>query len=156
VTTEDFDMRPLFTAFLLAALACGGGGGSSSGSLDPAFAGTWSGTVTLSVTGSPSTSSASQLVVAVSGQSATISEVCPDGKGTGSVTAQGSGDSATWNGNVSCLAIPITGVCASVIITYTSATAMLSNGTLNVLATGKAAGCGASSPVQVSFSGTKA
>ncbi len=147
-------MRPLFTAFLLAALACGGGGGSSSGSLDPAFAGTWSGTVTLSVSGSPSTSSASQLVVAVSGQSATISEVCPEGNG--SVTAQGSGDSATWNGNVSCLAIPITGVCASVIITYTSATATLSNGTLTVQATGKAAGCGASSPVQVSFSGTKA
>ncbi len=142
-------MRRLLLLPILAALACGG---SNDPVLDPAFAGTWTGTTTITFPGYAPFYSSGQLLIAVSGQDANVTEICPDG--SGGVTATGTGENAAWSGTYACPAVAL-GTCASVAITYTSASAILSNTTLSVVAAGTASGCGTTSDVTVSFSGGK-
>src|SRR5438128_1306077 len=85
-------------------LACGGS--SSGGSVNTAMNGTWSGPATLTISGEPSQTLSGQLQVAVSGKNATFTGVCLDG--SGSVTAHGSGNSASWSGSLVCPAVQFT------------------------------------------------
>jgi hypothetical protein len=132
-------------------VGCGGG-------LDPGFAGTWGGDLYFSyqrqqfIFPGP-------LVVSVTGDSAKLGRVCPDG--TGSLAATGSGLAVTWSGSMTCNAAAI-GSCSSVLMTYTSAGASLSlpmdgSGDPTILVfggTGTGAGCGLSGPFTVSLFGT--
>jgi hypothetical protein len=93
------------------------------------------------------------LVIAVSGGSATLADVCPDGSGT--ITVTGSGQSGSWGGTLNCPAIAFTN-CAAVAFTYhTGSMALNGNGSLTVQGTGLAAGCGATLNLTTTFVGTK-
>jgi hypothetical protein len=85
------------------------------------------------------------LAIEVNGSSAQISQVCPDN--TGSLTATGSGDSASWSGTLVCPPV-LFGSCSSVAMTYMSASVELNLPsdpgdvlTLGFSAGGTAAGC---------------
>jgi hypothetical protein len=158
-------MKRILIAVLFA-VACGGssnegGNNQQTGgttqqpppSLDSNFSGTWNGTTTLTFTGNQPSAYASRLVIAVSGGSATLADVCPDGSGT--ATVSGSGQSASWSGTLTCPAVQFTN-CAAVAFTYQSATMTLSgNGSLTVQGTGLAAGCGVTLNLTTTFVGTK-
>lgn len=123
--------------------------------LNTALAGTWSGPVTLTYnSGGDSASYTGHIVVAVSGNSASVADVCPYGSGT--LTATGSGNSATWSGNLVCptLAFP-GGGCPSLVFTYQNATGTLNGTTLTVVFTGTSAGCG-NGALSLTFVGTQA
>lgn len=147
--------NPLIIA---AALALAGCGGSSSTEpltdLNPAFSGTWNGNTLVTVPGFSTSSYASQLVIAASGRTATITKVCPDG--TGTVVASGSGNTAAWSGSLACPPVPVSG-CPLVTATLTSANGSLSADatTLTVQAAGTASGCSFTSNVTLGFVGTK-
>ena len=138
--------------------ACG-----SSPPLDPSFSGTWQGSATFDLTGVPSyfISPGPEMVVAVSGTTGTISNICPGATGTANIS--GSGNVATFPGNVVCPAWTATGTwtCASVVFTYTSGTVTLFRGdavepkTLAVDASGTAVGCGTTYPAKATLYGTK-
>jgi hypothetical protein len=122
-------------------------------SLDSNFSGTWNGTTTLTFTGNQPSAYASRVVVAVSGTSATLADVCPDGSGT--ITVTGSGESASWSGTLNCPSIAFTN-CAAVAFTYhTGSMALNGNGSLTVQGTGLAAGCGVTLNLTTTFVGTK-
>jgi hypothetical protein len=131
-------------------LACGGG---NSGSLNTALNGTWVGPVTLTIAGqSPQAIGNGQLAVSVSGQDATVNQVCLDG--SGSFTAHGSGNSASWSGSLPCPPIPFTN-CSAVTLTLTSASATLNGSVLTAQAAGTASGCGQNPGFTITFTGTK-
>jgi hypothetical protein len=89
-----------------------------------------------------------------------IPGICPGGQGhwsdpTGTITANGSGDSATWSGGYACPAVEVD-PCSSVVFTYSNVTATLNGAHLTVIASGKVAGsgdlCSQSGTVNVTFS----
>jgi len=138
--------------------------GSPPPPMDPNFSGTWQGSATFDLTGGPSyfISPGPEIIVAVSGTTGTISNICPGATGTANIS--GSDNVATFSGNVVCPAWPTTGswTCASVVFTYTSGTATLFRGgavgepnTLWVDASGTAVGCGTTYPVKATLYGTK-
>jgi hypothetical protein len=93
-------------------------------------------------------------VIAVSGQTATVSAICPDG--SGSVSAQGSGNSAQWQGSFTCPPVALAGTCAAITLTHQTASLMLdSTGTLTATGSGLASGCGITSALTLTFDGTK-
>lgn len=137
------------------AMGCGGSGNTTTTQqpLDSRFTGTWRGTTTLTFQGNPPSSFASALMLAASGQSLTVSSVCPDG--SGSATASGGGTSAHWEGQFTCPPIQFTN-CSSVALTYTSAAFSLNNnGTLTAQGVGSASGCNLTFPLTTTFTGTK-
>jgi hypothetical protein len=141
-------MRALLVAAICAfATACGGG--TNGGGLNPAFGKHWVGTSTVS--GAVSLSYAAQLTIAVDGDEATVTQICPDN--SGSLTVTGSGNSAAWTGNLVCPAIAGQG--CSLNVTYTSASATLSSDgrTLTATATANVSGCASGSATNV-FQGT--
>jgi len=95
------------------------------------FAGIWTGTFTFrgKVTGAYS----GEVTVAVDGHSVEIDDFCPEIGGT--VTAQGTGNSASWQGKLACPAIRMSG-CRAAIFTYDFVHATLNEGTLTVVASG--------------------
>jgi len=136
--------------------ACGGSdsGGGGGSSLNPAFGGTWTGVTTVTVTGLSPFTFPSTLGIAVSGSTATINNVCPDGSGT--IVGQGSGNTVSWSGTLTCPPVAVAGVCPAVTATYTSATATLNdNGTLTSAAAATASGCLLTSPATLTFTGSK-
>ena len=147
----------LIIAAALALSACGGGGGAEAppaGDLNPAFGGTWTGNTVVTVPTFPSTTMPGTLDVVVSGRSATITRLCPDG--SGSVVATGGGDTASWSGTLVCQPIPV-GACPSVTATLTSATGTLGAGgtKLTVNGVGTVSGCAASLGATLVFTGAK-
>lgn len=132
--------------------ACGSddGGGDS---LNPAFNGTWTGITTVALSGLSPFAYSSGLIIAVSGQNATVGYICPDG--SGSVTAHGSGNAISWSGRYTCPAVSLLG-CPAVTATYTSAAGTLNgSGTLTVVAQAVTTGCSTTRPGTLTFSGTK-
>jgi hypothetical protein len=96
-----------------------------------------------------------QLIVEVDGNSARVSHVCPDS--TGSLTATGSGYSASWSGTMACPPVLFSN-CSSVVVTYTNATVRFNlpsepqdTSTFDFYATGTAAGCDLSGNIDVDF-----
>jgi hypothetical protein len=157
-------MRKLILVVACALLsACGNSDSPLNGApLNTAFTGTWTGTtdayevISAAVNGCAPNEcgwddrDTGQIVIAVSGNSMTVSEICPgdippgvppprNASGMITMTGTGSGNSATWSGNYACPAYVLQG-CEQV-ITYTSATATLNGSSLKVLASGTAAGC---------------
>jgi len=144
-------------AAALVLAACGDDDGAAAPApatpLNPAFSGTWTGTTTISAPGFAPLYYSSLLVIAVSGQTATVSAICPDG--SGSISAQGSGDSAEWQGSFTCPPVAL-GTCPAITVTYQNASMTLnSNGTLTANGSGVASGCGFYSAVTLTFNGTK-
>ena len=137
----------------LALCACGSSNGSSG--LNAAFAKTWTGTTTTTVSGQTFTGTNGHLTITVSGNNATVNTVCPDA--SGSVNATGSGNSASWSGTLACPPVQVTGCPSSLTLTYTTATLTLSsdNKTLNVQAGGTVSGCNFNNtPFTTTFAGT--
>jgi hypothetical protein len=96
-----------------------------------ALAGVWTGNFTFrgKVTGSFS----GEVAISVDGDSVEVADFCPENGGT--MTLQGSDNTASWQGAVSCPAIRLSG-CPAATFTYNSANAMLNDGTLTVIAAG--------------------
>jgi hypothetical protein len=144
-------MKTSSALILATALACGGGG-SGNQVIDPAMAGTWTGTTTLTVSGYQPQTSNGELQIAVSGQDATFTQVCPGG--TGSITGHGSGRSVSWQGSYVCPPANILG-CPTVVLTLQSASATLNGSTLSAQGSGNGSGCGVNASYTVAFTGTK-
>jgi len=138
-------MRRPRTLALLALCACG------SNTLNGAFAKAWLGTSTVTILGQAPVNFPSQLNITVSGDNATLTNICPDG--SGSITATGSGNSAAWSGSVNCF---VPGNNCTLTLTYKSTALSLSsdNRTITSDASGTANGCGLSTTFTVHFVGT--
>lgn len=137
-------------AALVTAAACGGS--SDPTQLDSGFNGTWSGPATLTISGQSPLSGMGHLVIAVAGQTATVSGVCPDN--SGSIIARGSGRSATWGGNLPCPPVVFTN-CSSVTMTFQSATLTLNGTALSAQGSGTAIGCGITTTFSETLTGNK-
>ena len=81
-----------------------------------------------------------------------MSSICYDG--TGSLTLQGSGSSASWSGHLVCAPFAMSG-CAAVTQSFTSISASLVNGVLSGQGSGTLAGCGSSYPVTFTITATR-
>jgi hypothetical protein len=166
-----------------ACLACGcgssSGGGGSQAPLNTGFAGTWTGTTVIDQAfrdainptrettpsretteiGVPYGDAPQRMVVVVNGNSMTVADICPGDSGnwsdpTGTITANGSGDSATWSGSYACPGITDVGVGCSGGFTYSNVTATLNGSQLTVIATGNVALGATADGYQCSGSGT--
>jgi len=130
-------MRKVILGLVAVWLSCGSSN-SSQAPLNAAFAGTWAGTITFSgtITGS---ANAQLIISGVNGNSMQIGPLCPDG--TGTVTATGSGNTASWSGSLACA--PTSGLsnCPSAVLTFTSLSSALSGTTLSGTADGNLSGC---------------
>jgi len=140
----------------LALIACVGtssttliGDSDGSTALNSEFSGTWVGPVALVSRGRAPLSYTGEVVIAVSGTTAKISNLCSDG--TGSVMANGSGDSISWSGNLSC---PMSG-CSSGTQTFTSIQATLNGNMLSATGDATMSGCGQSYGATITITATK-
>jgi hypothetical protein len=116
------------------------------------FSGTWSGSATANIQGDAPYTYTGQIVVSVGGQTANVSEVCPNGDG--SFAASGSDDSASWSGTLACSAVALEG-CGAVVFTYTSGSLSLGGNMLAASGAGSGTGCGITNSFTMSFTGTK-
>lgn len=75
----------------------------------------------------------------------------------GSLTGNGSGNSASWSGNLVCDPAPAGALWASVVVTLTRGEVTLGSdeSTLTATASGTATGCSQTGPFSWSFTGTK-
>jgi hypothetical protein len=130
-------MRRAVLGLVAVSLSACGSSSSGQAPLNSAFAGTWAGS--FAFTGALTGSASGQLTITVSGNSMQVGFMCPDG--TGTVTASGSGNTASWSGSLVCP--PTSGVsnCSAAVFTFTSVAPTLSSNTLNVLAQGNMSGC---------------
>ncbi len=122
-----------------------------------ALGGIWDGVFTFN--GFVSGSYSGEIAIAVDGDSAEVGDFCPEGGGT--LSASGSGNSASWQGELRCPSIAVQG-CRSAVLTYSLVTATLDGSTLTVAAAGTVAvpaNCGDTSgplPLTVTFVAHKA
>ena len=144
-------MKLALAVVLASAAACGP-------SLNPALGGGYYGEWTQTLGESPSQSHEGPLTLAVSGQTLTVSGICPDG--STSIKAIGSGESASWMGTLACPATTV-GSCAAAVVTFTSVKVYvevddMNDGDLNQLSlegAGNYSGCGTSASFTYSFDG---
>lgn len=139
----------VMAAALFAAVACACGG-----PIDARFDGTWEGTSSFAVNSGEPRLNKTTIVVMVTETAVVLTGVCPDGSGT--LGLHGSGDSASWTGEVTCSSVPFT-TCASVSPVLKSAWANLAGGGGSILVklAGTLTGCGSSASFLLSFSGNK-
>jgi hypothetical protein len=137
----------LVLALALLVSACGG-----SASLDPAMAGTWAGTATVTMSGLNPLQYSSGLRVSVSGDTAMVSGICPNGGGA--INTVGSGSSAGWTGSYACPPIAFSD-CPAVTFTFTSGHIDFRNGALVAQGAATGAGCGLTRAASFSFTGSK-
>ncbi len=146
--------------------ACSSSPVADGGTLPPlsvGLDGTWGGRAIalFGPSGAPTGSYAydTALLVTVSGTTASLSGVCPDG--TGAVTVTGSGTTGSFSAlfpsnNVQCPAIVIAD-CQTVVFAYRSVQATLTGpSSLTVTATGSASGCGTTVGVTTTLDGVLA
>lgn len=150
--TEDSMNRMAVLAVAALALACGGSDGGSA-DLNPAFSGTWWGPSTIAAAGYQPYTYQSSMVVAVSGHTATVANICPTG--SASLTTSGSGNEASWTGNLVCPAVSFGGCYALTLTIQTGSARLNSNGTITVQGTGTATGCGNNMNVTYTFIGSR-
>jgi hypothetical protein len=98
------------------------------------LAGVWTGTFTFrgKVTGAFS----GEVALAVEGEAVEVGDFCPEGGGT--LSLQGSKNTASWRGTIACPAIRMSG-CPAATFTYNTVNATLNDETLTVMATGEVA-----------------
>ena len=147
-----------FAAVLVAAwtmTGCGGTDPTPPAPLDTGFAKIWNGVPTVACTGFATvTYPPTPVEITVSGNSLTSRLLCSVGSGI-SVTATGSGSTATWAGSLSCPSDVQAGCPSGLVFTHTSRTYTLNaNGTLTVSGTGTLACSGATTDCTTGFSGT--
>jgi len=148
----------LVAAGIISALSVSACGGSDTpaANLNPALAGTWVGTTTITFPGYAPSSYQGQLTIAVSGTNGTVSQLCLDGSGT--MTMTGSGNSASWTGTLVCVPVAVT--CPSgpgtfsYTLTSTSGVLSSNNRTLTAQSSGTGTLCGTATTVTFSFVGT--
>lgn len=142
------------TAIILGAMlvACGGSQENGGAKIDPALAGTWNGTTTVTIAGLQPSSFASSVTISVAGSTATVENVCPHGPS--SLTASGSGESIAWAGAYVCPDASFVD-CARVTFTLLSGSLTLGGGALSGSANATGAGCGVSRAATFAFQGTK-
>jgi hypothetical protein len=161
-------------AVLAIACACAASGQPfSSSQLEAEFSGTWTGTATLALAGKNPVPYSVALVVAASGNTATVKNPCPGlvqrdsmrqssmrlptegARPASSIDATGSGASAAWSGNLDCPKVEMAG-CAEMAPSYTNATMTLTGtNQLTVVVSGRAEGCGVGYPLLLTFVGAK-
>jgi hypothetical protein len=122
--------------------------------LDPGFARTWTGPLSMNCAGVGTTTyPGGTLPISVLGYELMTRLACPDGTSL-AVTATGSGTTATWSGTFSCPPTAL-GTCPSGVFTRTSVTFTLNaNGTLTAAGVGTLVGCGTTASCTTSFPGT--
>jgi len=146
-------------AVLVAALTMTGCGGTDPPPppppLDAGFAKIWNGVPTVACIGFATvTYPATPVEITVSGNSLTARLLCAVGSGI-SVTATGSGSTATWAGSLSCPLDVQAGCPSGLVFTHTSRTYTLNaNGTLTVSGTATMSCSGATTDCTTSFPGT--
>jgi len=140
--------RGLAAAGLLLA-GCGVG---APGGLDPDFVGTWVGGTSVSA-GNFRLGYPTSISVSVDGTSLSVGGICPDGSGT--VSARGSGRSASWDGSLTCpLFVDFSDGC-TLQVTFTSLSLTLSadGERLDGAGGGTLLGCSAPGPMSAVLSG---
>jgi hypothetical protein len=145
-------MKQFLMLLLMAVTAACGGSSNSSASLDPAFSGTWLGPVVVTAPGQQPLTYTGQVVIAAAGATATVANICFNN--TGSVTIHGSGESASWNGTLTCSPFATT-ACSAVTETFTSLAATLNNGLLAGQGAATVSGCGQTYNATFTIAGTK-
>jgi len=138
------EMTRVLGALLLLVTSCGG--------LAPEFTKEWNGFATVAPSLGEPFSYPAQLKLTVTGNEATLDQVCP--AGGASLTATGTGDNASWSGSLVCDGFIASG-CTSVVLTYASVRAFLSpdRSTLTVDGTGTMDLCGLTMSFTDSFVG---
>jgi len=131
------------------------------GALDPGFAKIWNGVPTVACPGqTPVTYATYALEISVSGTSLSTRFTCSDPSGTsvtatGSMTATGSGKTATWTGSFSCPSNVVAGCPSGLVFTHTSRTYTLkADGTLTASGAGTLSCGGVTTDCTTSFQGT--
>jgi hypothetical protein len=142
--------------------------------LESEFTGTWNGTATFALTGRSPVPYTLHLILDVSGSTVSVANVCPGivqhesmrqssmrlptesaRTQSSSLSATGSGASASWSGTLECPRVELTG-CPSLAVSYTNATMTLTGtNQLTFVAMGNAEGCGTTYPVVLTFVGAK-
>lgn len=147
-------MKRLLSVVVVAVVACGGSDGdeSSGGSVNSNMSGTWVGPGALLVDPYAPQGYTGHLVVAASGTRVTVAGFCFDG--SGSMTIQGSGNTASWTGAYTCPSVAFIN-CSSVALTFREASLVLNNGVLSASGSGTLTGCGQTKPFTLSLTGTK-
>ena len=144
-------MRKVVLGLVAVSLSACGSSSGSQAPLNTAFAGTWAGTFAFagSISGSPS----GQLTITVNGNSMQVGYLCPDG--TGTVTASGSDNAASWSGSLVCPPTSGFSNCSAAVLTFSSVAPTLSGTTLNIPAQGNLSGCpSGNGPFTLHFSAT--
>jgi len=138
----------------LTMVSCGGSDTPAPNApLDPGFAKTWTGTLSMTCEGvGTSVYPGGTAPITVSGNDLMTRIACTDGTSL-NVTATGSGSTATWNGTFSCPPTAV-GTCSTWVFTRTSVTYTLNaNGTLTASGIGTLVGCGTTTNCTTNFSG---
>jgi hypothetical protein len=142
--------RVLFVLVQMVCLACGS---EPDDTLNTAFNGIWEGSTTFVFEGYAPQLWTGVLSIAVSGNLASVSGVCPDGT-SGIVETRGGGDSAEWQGTLSCPSVSAE-ECSSIVYTYHSARLDLDGDAVLIQGAGIVSGCGQSFPFTIIFTGYK-
>lgn len=143
-------MRNVFVVLILALAACGGD--PPDPPLNSNLSGTWTGASTIVIAGYQPMAGPGSLVMAVSGNTATLAGICMDGAGSYSIT--GAGDEAHWTGTYDCPPY-VANACSSEVIEYSVADLKLTGSSLTVTASGSFKGCGVTHAFSMSFLGHK-
>jgi hypothetical protein len=129
--------------------------------LDTGFAKIWNGVPTVTCPGqTPVTYATYAVDISVSGTSLSTKFTCSDPSGTsvtatGSMTATGSGKTATWTGSFSCPSNVVAGCPSGLVFTHTSRTYTLNaDGTLTASGAGTLSCGGITTDCTTSFQGT--
>jgi hypothetical protein len=142
----------LLVALMMA--SCGGSSETTSGGpLDPGFAKTWGGSMTMACAGMDPMVSTGSMPITVSGSSLMVGVACLD-LSVINLAYVGSGTTASWVGSAAC---PPTayGTCSTWVYTRSSGTVTLNaNGTLTASGVGTLVGCGTSVGCTTTFNGT--
>jgi hypothetical protein len=151
--------RPGLIVMLATLLACGGGRSSPGSALPPdtldhdasaPFAGTWIGTATLELSGTPHTSRTTTVISVTDRNTLYLPNFCSDGSGP---SARVTADAAFTFGHYAC---PVSGSDCSATWDISGGSGTLSSGTLDFTANGALNGCGYSSAaMEITFSGTQ-
>lgn len=120
--------------------------------LNAAMTGTWYGKATVQFENYMPSSYNAHIQVSVSGDSAAVLGVCPDGSGL--LTGHGDKNTATWSGSHTCPPLSYTN-CSAVSYTWETAEISYVNGFIEAHLTGTSWGCSIAYRMTMDFTGAK-